>query len=137
MLVAINDILDMWNMQSSDRNTFIKAHKEKTLNPNEKRMKQVWAVKTKHMNKDFDSSLENRVRNFSEKLKAQIELRESVGQYNSDMTCLDSSIQWVTADIQYTNGVFLSKQFPSGPVIYDIDSDNFRDHAERLVRKYY
>ena len=137
MLLAVNDIIDMWRVQKSDMDAYYEEIGARLLNHSVSFKKINWAVEKKYRTKELDSSLETRVENFSNKIKAQIELREGLVQYNGDLACLESAVDWVTAKMRYTNGVFSSEPFSSGAVIYDIDIENFREHAERLIKKYY
>jgi pentatricopeptide repeat protein len=137
MLLAVNSIIDTYSIQETDRNEYINNLRDNCFVKNDEHLKKIWAVKTKYLSRELDGSLEVMVKNFSAKLRGQIEMKEKFMHYTSDIACLDSAVHWNEKTLQYTNGVFSSKPFSTGAVIYDINIKSFREHAEKLVKKYY
>ncbi len=118
MLLAIDEICDLWEVQKQSRDKWIEEMKCKYINPSIIHLQREWAIR----NKIYDTSLETRIANFKGKVKGQIECIEALTG-KGELNFLDCTTREIT--------VFGTK------LIFDFDDEFFRFEGTKLVNKYF
>ena len=118
MLLAIDEICDLWAAQKRARDNWVKEMKSKYIHHSIFHLQREWARRTKI----FDTSLEIRIANFKSKVEGQIEAREALGG-ESSLNFLNSTTREIT--VLGTN------------LIYDFDDESFRIDGTELIEKYF
>jgi len=123
MLLAIDEICDLWESQKKEREKWVEEKKKRCVNKYLPELQIQWAKKTKTSAYfSLPKPLETRIANFIQKLEGQIILREM----------LPKEITLGTL-----KGIVDSATAPDTNVIYDFNSDEFLRHGTNLVKKYY
>jgi hypothetical protein len=122
MLLAIDEICDLWDAQKKARNSWVDEMKSKYIHHSIDHLQREWARKTKLLWTKKSESLETRIANFKEKIKGQIKAAEAIAG-KGELNFLDSVTKEISLfDIN---------------LIYDFDDTSFRDEGSKLVIKYF
>ena len=123
MLLAIDEICDLWAAQKRDRDKWIEENKEDYIHKYVRELQIQWADDNKSCQTvSLPESLETRIANFVQKLKGQIILRETL-QGSTELSLLESAVKY---------GIV-----PGTGLIFDFNDEFFRSHGTNLVKKYY
>jgi len=123
MLLAIDEICDLWESQKKERDKWVEEKKKRCLHLYLPELRIQWAKKTKTSAYfSLPKPLETRIANFIQKLEGQIILREM----------LPKEITLGTL-----KGIVDSATVPGTNVMYDFNSDEFLRYGTNLVKKYY
>jgi len=118
MLLAIDEICDLWAEQKKARDNWVKEMENKYIHYFVAYLQKEWARRTKI----FDTSLETRIANFKCKVQGQIESREAL----VGIRCLNF-LDGTTREI---------KVFGTN-LIYDFDDELFRTEGTELIKNYF
>ena len=118
MLLAIDEICDLWTSQKRTRDNWVNEMKSKYIFCSIFHLQREWARRTKI----FDTTLEIRIANFKSKVEGQIKAREALGG-KSILNLLDSTISEI-------------ESFGTN-LIYDFDDESFRIEGTELLIKYF
>jgi hypothetical protein len=118
MLLAIDEICDLWTSQKRTRDNWVNEMKSKYIFCSIFHLQREWARRTKI----FDTTLEIRIANFKSKVEGQIKAREALGG-KSILNLLDSTIREI-------------ESFGTN-LIYDFDDESFRIEGTELLIKYF
>jgi hypothetical protein len=123
ILVASEEICELWEAQKKERVKWVEEKKKRCLNKYLPELQIQWAKQTKTSAYfSLPKPLETRIANFIQKIEGQIILREM----------LPKEITLGTL-----KGIVDSATAPDTNVIYDFNSDEFLRHGTNLVKKYY
>jgi len=123
MLLAIDEICELWATQKRDRDKWIEENKEDYIHKYVRELQIQWADNYKSSQTvSLPESLETRIANFVQKLKGQIILRETL-QGTAELLFLESAVKY---------GIV-----PGKGLIFDFNDEYFRNHGTNLVKKYY
>jgi hypothetical protein len=122
MLLAIDEICDLWASQKHARDNWVDENKINYIHHHISHLQKEWARKTKMLWTEKSESLETRIANFKGKLNGLIEANETLLE-KSELNFLNGSTKETT--VYGTN------------LIYDFDDVLFREDATELVMKYY
>jgi hypothetical protein len=122
MLLAIDEICDLWASQKRSRDNWIDENKNKYIHHYVPYLQKEWARKTKILWTEKSESLETRIANFKNKLEGQIKAREALRE-KAELNFLNNTTKEIT--VYGTN------------FIYDFDDAFFRSEGTKLVMKYY
>lgn len=123
MLIALQEIREIWEKQRDERDKWIEENKVNYLHKYLPELRMEWARKRKSkILVSLPESLETRIENFISKLKAQIELREAIVG---------------GSDLMFLEQVVDEGRVPGTNIIYDFNVDFFYRHGRNLVEKYY
>jgi hypothetical protein len=122
MLLAIDEICDLWASQKRSRDNWIDENKNKYIHHYVPYLQKEWARKTKILWTEKSESLETRITNFKNKIEGQIKAREALRE-KTELNFLNNTTKEIT--VYGTN------------FIYDFDDAFFRSEGTKLVMKYY
>jgi hypothetical protein len=122
MLLAIDEICDLWASQKRARDNWIDENKNKYIHHYVPYLQREWARKTKILWTEKSESLETRIANFKNKLEGQINADEAL-LGKSELNFLNKTTKLTT--VYDTN------------LIYDFDDESFRHEGTELVMKYF
>jgi hypothetical protein len=122
MLLAIDEICDLWASQKRARDNWVDENKRNYIHQHISHLQKEWAIKTKILWTEKSESLETRIANFKNKLEGQIKAREALRE-KTELNFLNSTTREITVyDIN---------------LIYVFDDAFFRTEGTKLVMKYY
>jgi len=78
MLLAIDEICDLWAAQKRARDNWVMEMKSKYINRSIFHLQREWARRTKLLWTEKSESLETRIANFKSKVEGQIKAREAL-----------------------------------------------------------
>jgi hypothetical protein len=122
MLLAIDEICDLWAAQKRARDNWVKEMKSKYINRSIFHLQREWARRTKLLWTEKSESLETRIANFKSKVEGQIKAREALRE-KAELNFLNKTTKLTT--VYDTN------------LIYDFDDESFRHEGTELVMKYF
>jgi hypothetical protein len=122
MLLAIDEICDLWASQKRSRDNWIDENKNKYIHHYVPYLQKEWARKTKILWTEKSESLEIRIANFKNKLEGQIKAREALRE-KAELNFLNNTTKEIT--VYGTN------------FIYDFNDELFRTEGTDLVKKYF
>lgn len=121
MLLALDEIAEQWRAEKRRREQWIQENRNRYVNKSERWLQIEWARNTKAYS-SLPKTLETRIANFIQKLKAQVKLREVLAN-ESTLTHLE--------------GIFKDGIDFQCDAIFDFNDDGFCSHGANLVVRYY
>jgi hypothetical protein len=122
MLLAIDEICDLWASQRRARDNWVEEMKSRYVYRSIDYLQKEWARRTKMLWTEKSESLETRIANFKGKLNGLIEANE---------TLLEKS------ELNFLNGKTKETTVCGTNLIYDFDEESFRSAGTELVMKYF
>ncbi len=123
MLLALDEVSELWEAQMKDRDKWIQANRYRYENKEVRCMQKQWAYKNKSsLSSSLPESLETRISNFIQKIKGQIALREALTGKN---------------ELMFLESAIISNVDSQTNCIFDFNADFFCEHGRNLVNKYY
>ena len=122
MLLAIDEICDLWTSQKRTRDNWVNEMKSKYIFYSIFHLQREWARRTKLLWTEKSESLETRIANFKSKVEGQIKAREALRE-KAELNFLNKTTKLTT--VYDTN------------LIYDFDDESFRHEGTELVMKYF
>jgi hypothetical protein len=122
MLLAIDEICDLWASQKQARDNWVDENKSNYIHHYISHLQKEWTFKTKILWTEKSESLETRIANFKKKLE---------GQIKADEAFLEK------AELNFLNNTTKETTVYGTNLIYDFDVEFFRSEGTKLVMKYF
>ncbi len=122
MLLALDEIAEQWAAQRDRRQQWIRKNKQRIQNSSERWLQICWARDAKSTRYNLPESLEVRTKNFIEKVRGQVQLREALTGETA---------------LLHLSGIVNSGMDCDTGVIFDFDVEAFCSHGTNLVKKYF